>query len=135
MAERDIILNDLTKQRDLFQLKDYLRELFSLFSPRLQTVTFGATITVDADQAETFFITLTDNITGITIKNADTGRKIKFIFLQGGAGSYTIAGWPATILLAGASFIPTTNVGRYSTVSFEYVNLKWVEIARTTDVR
>lgn len=135
MPQRDILLNDLTKQAELFRLKDYLRQLYALFDPRIKTVTYAASITVDADEAETFFITLTGNITAIAIKNPDTGRRIKFIFLQDGTGSRTVAGWPAAVLLSGAAFTVTSNANRYSTISFEYVNSKWIEIARTTDVR
>ena len=135
MAERDIILGDLKTSSGRFQLANYLRELFALFSPRIKTITFAASITVDTDEIETAFITLTGDITSITIKNADTGKKIKFIFLQDGTGGRTVSGWPGTVLLQGASFTPTSNANRYSTLSFEYVNSKWIEIGRTTDVR
>lgn len=132
--ERDIILNNLNRPSDLFRLKEYLRELFGLFSPRAKTVTYAASITVDADEAETFFVTLTGNITGITIKNPDTGRKIKFIFLQDGTGSRTVAGWGSDVMLSGDAFSVTSNASRYTTISFEYINSNWIEIARTTDV-
>ena len=135
MAERDIILADVTKPGDLYQLKEYLRDLYSLFSPRTQTVTFAASITVDADQAETFYVKLTGNITSITIKNADTGRKIRFVFLQDATGSRTVAGWPSTVLLSGAAYTITSTANVYSTISFEYINSKWIETGRTTDVR
>lgn len=135
MYERDIVISDVTKPGDLYQLKEYLRELYSLFSPRNQTVTFAASITADVDLAETFFVTLTGNITSITIKNADTGRKLRFVFLQDGTGSRTVTGWPATVLLSGAAFTITSTANVYSTISFEYINSKWIEIGRTTDVR
>lgn len=134
MPRRDIILTDLTKETDLFRLRDYLRELFTVADPRPNTPTFSATPTVDAAQVDTVFLNLTGNITGITINNPDTGRKLRFIFLQDGTGSRTVAGWPASVAFAGASFTPTATANKYSTVSFEYANSKWVEIARTLNV-
>lgn len=135
MPNVDIVLTDVTKSGDLFRLRTYLRTLFALFDPRVQTLAFSATPTFDVSAAETFFMTLTSNVTGITIKNADTGRLARFIFLQDGTGGRTVAGWPATVLLAGASFTATSNANRYSTLTLQYINSKWVEIGRTLDVR
>lgn len=135
MPKVDIILADVTKSSDLFRLKNYLRTLFALFDPRVNTLTFAASITLDASTADTFFITLTNNVTGITIKNAANGRRFTIVFLQDGTGGRTVAGWPADILLSGASFTVTTNANRYSSISFVYLNSKWIEVGRTTDVR
>lgn len=133
--QKDIVLSNLSRPSDLFRLTEYLRELFSLHDPRQRTLTYAASITADCDESETFFLILTGNVTGITIKNADTGRKIRFVFQQDGTGGRTVAGWPASVLLSGAAFTVTTNANRYSTITFEYVNSKWVEIARTLDVQ
>lgn len=132
---RDIIFKDLKSPSDIFLLQDYLRELYRLVDRSQQTVAYAASITVDASQSQTFFVTLTGNITGITISNADTARRITFIFLQDGTGGRTVAGWPASVLLSGAAFTVTTNANRYSTITFEYCNSKWIEVGRTTDVR
>lgn len=135
MPDVNVVLTDVTTPQGLYSLRTYIRTLFKLFDPRVSTTAYAASIVVDASQAETFFITLTGNITGITIKNGSTGRKLKFIFLQDGVGGRTVSGWPATALLSGASFTVTTNANRYSTISFEYINSKWVEVGRTLDVR
>jgi len=82
MAERDIVFNDVTSQANLFKLKEHLRELYRLLDRRHVNVTYGATVTLDLDEADSFRITLTGNITTVTLKNPDIGRVIKIVFLQ-----------------------------------------------------
>lgn len=129
--QRDIILGALKTPNEVFRLQEHLRELYRFLDRSQQTITYAAAITVDASIAKTFFVTLTGNITGITISNADTGRQITFIFLQDAVGNRTVAGWPATVHLAGGSFTATVTASKYSIVTFEYVNSLWVEISRS----
>lgn len=133
--DRDIILQDLTKQTDLWRLKDYLREIYRLLDRRQVSVDCAASITFDADEAESFYVELTANITSITIKHPYLGRRITLIFKQDSTGSRTVAGFGADVMLAGNAFSVTSNAERYTTLTLEYdANDKWTEIGRTSDV-
>jgi len=132
--ERDIIFENLNRAQDLFKLKEHLRELYRLVDNRLITITRAASITLDTDEGEVFYIELDGNITGITIKNPYQGRKITVIFKQDGSGSHTVAGWAATVMLAGDAFSVTSTANRYTTITFIYDGTNWVEVGRTTDV-
>jgi hypothetical protein len=100
------------------------------------TVTFSATPTFDVSQGDQIELgAMTANVTGITISNAYKGQIWTVTFKQGGAGSYTVAGWPAAVLLSGAAFTPTVTVGANSSLTFRYDGTSHVEIARDLDVR
>ena len=104
--------------------------------PGRVTVTFSATPTFDVSQGDQIELAaMTANITGITISNAYKGQIWTVTFTQGGSGSYTIAGWPASVLLSGAAFTPTVTVGAKSSLTFRYDGTNHVEIARDLDVR
>jgi len=134
MPEREIIFEDLTKPQDKYRLKDYLRELYRLTDKRHITLDFSATPEIDCDQAESFDITMTSSITGVTIKNEFKGRVITLIFIQGGSGSYTVA-FTTTVKRTAAAFVPTATVGAASIISFLYDGTVWREISRALDVR
>jgi len=135
MAERDIVFNDVTSQANLFKLKEHLRELYRLLDRRHVNVTYGATVTLDLDEADSFRITLTGNITTVTLKNPDIGRVIKIVFLQDGVGSHTVAGWAGTVKLTGAAFAITGTAGAASSISLLYDGTNFYEIGRALDVR
>lgn len=134
MPERDIIFNDLKSPANVFQLKDHLRELYDLVEWHFVTIANAASVTIDADQGDIFYFSLTGNITGITISNAAQGRIIRLIFKQDGTGSRTVAGFASNIMLAGDAFSVTSNANRYTTLTLCYDGTNWVEIARTSDV-
>lgn len=132
--ERDIILEDLTKQTDKLRLREYLRELYELVDKRHITLDFSATITIDVDEGESFDVTLTSNITGITIKNAFKGRVVTIIFIQDGTGGYTVA-FTTTVKLSGATFTITTTANAASSITLLYDGTVWREISRALDLR
>lgn len=135
MPDRTIIFEDLKTPQDIHKLKQYIRELYSLIDPRMVEIDFTVLPTFDADEADVFLITLTDNITGIVLKNAYEGRKITILFKQDGTGGRTITGWPANVKLAGAAAIGGDGANEYSTISLVYDGTNWIETARTSDVK
>jgi len=133
--EKAIVLNDLKNPSELFRLRDYIRELYEFIDKRLVFVASSATPIFDCDLGESFLITLTANVTGITIKNAYKGKAISLIFLQGGVGGYSIAGWAANVKLVGGAYGGGDAVGEYATLTLIYDNTNWVELCRTNDVK
>ena len=134
MPERDIVFENISTPHNLFQLKEHLRELYRLLDKRFISVTCDSTVVFDADQSDTFYVELTENITTITINNASTGRIITLLLQQDSTGSRTVAGFASNVKLAGASFTVTSNATRYSTLTLVYDGTNWVEIARALDV-
>ena len=58
--------------------------------------TFSATPTFDFSNSDNLEITLTANITSITLSNIPAdGRTVYILFKQDGIGSRTITGWPS----------------------------------------
>lgn len=132
--ERDIIFQEVKTPTDILKLKEHLRELYRLIDKRFISITRAASITLDSDEGDVFYTELDGNITGITIKNPYQGREITIIFKQDGTGSRTVAGWAATVMLAGNAFSVTSNADRYTTLKLTYDGTNWVETGRTSDV-
>ena len=80
-------------------------------------------------------VTLTENVTGITMPTAADGREFSVIF-KNGAGPYTVAGWPASVLLAGGAFAVTATNGKIDVIRFRYNTdfAKWIEIGRSQNM-
>jgi hypothetical protein len=133
--DRDIIFESLKSPQDIFLLKEYIRELYRLLDKRFITVDFVAGITFDCDLAEVFQVTLTGNVTGITLKNPYKGRTITLIFLQNAVGNFTVAGWAADVKITGDTFTVTVTASVYSTITLTYTGSAWVEVSRSLDVR
>ena len=111
------------------ELEDHLNKV-QLLSP-----VFSATPTFDLDDSDAFNLgAMTVNITNITLNNAHTGQIWRVVFLQDGIGSRTIAGWPASVLLTGGSFTPTSTAGKRSSLTFLYDGSKHVEMARSLNM-
>lgn len=77
-------------------------------------VTFSATPTFNAASAGIFIITLTGNVTSLTISNPSVGETLTFVISQDATGSRTWA-WPSTVknapaISAGASTITTVTM-------------------------
>lgn len=132
--ERDIFFSDLTRAEQRFRLQENIRELFSLLDPRHVTKDFSATPTFDCDEAESFDITLTANITGVTLKNAYKGRKVTIIFIQNAIGGYTVA-WTTTVKLVGGAFTITTTASVGSAITLQYDGSNWWEISRALNLQ
>jgi len=136
MPERDIVFDKLDTPSQIFKLKEHLRELYRLLDNRMITVTRAATIVLDADEGELFYIELDDNITTVTLKHPSRARTMTIIFKQDGVGAHTVTGFGADVMLAGDAFSVTADASRYTTLTLAYEdeNSKWVEIGRTSDV-
>ncbi len=134
MAERDIILESTATPSGLHSLREYLRELYRLLDNRFITITRAASVIFNVDEGEIFYVELDGNITGITLQNADYGRKITLIFKQDSTGSRTVAGFDSNVMLAGNAFSVTANANRYTTLTLAYDGTNWVETGRTSDV-
>ncbi len=132
--DRDILFERLDNPQDIYFLKDHLRELYRLLDKRHIVLDFSATPTFDCDLADSYDMTMTANVTGVTIKNAYKGRVITLVFIQGGTGSYTVA-WTTTVKLTGAAFVPTVTVGAASVIKLLYNGTVWREMGRALDVR
>lgn len=134
MPDRDIAFEDVKTPANVFRLKEHLRELYRLVEYHFISIVRAASIIIDADEGDIFYILLDGNITSITINNPAQGRKIVLIFKQDGTGSRTVAGFASNVMLAGDAFSVTSNAGKYTILTLCYDGTNWVEIARTTDV-
>ena len=88
---------------DLEVQKPELRDV--AWTHQAVTISSGA-VTFDCEVANSFSVSLTENITSITISNPPaSGNKgiIEIEFTQDGTGSRTVSGWPASVLWAGGS--------------------------------
>lgn len=79
-----------------------------------QTVASAAgVLNLTTTTAPVILVTLTENITSITlpagVANQSIERRIKFT--QGGAGTYTVAGWPGTMVVEGGATAPVAATG------------------------
>lgn len=82
-----------------------------------KTDTFGATMTVDLAQGNVHKITLTGNITSLTISNAQAGGEYTLVLVQDGTGSRTIT-WPGTVLWAGGSAPTLSGASKTDVLTF-----------------
>jgi hypothetical protein len=95
---------------------------------RLTNATASGTVVVDRRLAATHLLTLTGNITTLTMPNGVMiGDRLNLIFIQGGSGSYTVAK-PTTALLAGGAFSLSTAVASKTIYELEWDGAKWLEI-------
>ena len=74
---------------------------------------FNATPTFDLSIGDVFTMTLTGNVTSMTMNNAQTGHTYTFIFKQDGFGLHSVA-WPASF--KGVISIPVTSVANTAAV-------------------
>lgn len=83
----------------------------------------GANLTWDVAAAPNAVLTITANITSVTISNAQAGMVYGLEVVQGGSGGYTIAGWPAAVDWGNAG-APTlsTAVGKVDLISMRGLN-------------
>lgn len=69
------------------------------------TISSGA-IEFDIENGNSFNVSLTENITAITISNPSptgNGCEMRIVFVQDGTGSRTVAGWPASVKWPGGT--------------------------------
>ena len=98
------------------------------------TSTAGA-ITISSTKGYNW-ITLTENITSITFPTAVDGKRITLRIKQAAAGGYTVAGWPASVLLAGGAYTATATASKTDVLQFQYegATTKWVEVSRSQNM-
>jgi fibronectin-binding autotransporter adhesin len=65
--------------------------------PPIQSVAYSSTPTFNAGAASGFQMTLTGNVTGITITGVAPGELIAIEFIQDGTGGRTVNGWPTLV--------------------------------------
>lgn len=83
------------------------------------TITAGA-ITIDLSLGNYFTLSLTANITAITISNAPASGRAETVVIkmtQDVTGGRTVAGWPAAVKWAGGAFTPTSTASATDLVS------------------
>ena len=67
-------------------------------------------------------VTLTENITSITLNGMDDGGTYRVIFEQA-AGLYTVTGWPAAVKwVAGSAPVISAVSGEYDVITLESVD-------------
>lgn len=65
-------------------------------------LTYSASLTVNLANSNVFTLTLTGNVTTLTLSNPVAGGKYTFILTQDGTGSRTVA-WPAAVKWPGGT--------------------------------
>ena len=76
------------------------------------TLTFSATPTIYGNQATFQSVTVTANITGITLSGWIPGIPVWLKFLQGGGGGFTVGGWPTVKWAGGSAPVITVTAGK-----------------------
>ena len=99
----------------------------------LTTVSFSAIPTFNASLGNSIKITLTGNVLGSSISNAQTGQFLTLLLCQDGTGSRTMT-WPANLKLAGGSFTLTTTAGKCDSLTAVYDGTNWYETARAANL-
>lgn len=88
----------------------------SVIYPSEVTITYGGTTTIDFDTLINGAVTLTGNITTLTLTNVRAGKAGQIRFIQSGAGSFT---WPAggnTIFKYAGGALPALTTGSTTAV-------------------
>ena len=97
-------------------------------------VPFSATPTFRMNAGVSQEITMTANITGITLSNPIPGVPLFLLFKQDGVGGRTVAGWPAGVLLSGGAFTPTAGAGKWARLCLIWAIANWSECGRVLDM-
>ena len=98
-------------------------------------ITFSGTPTFDLTQSSFIEVAvLTADITNITISNPTEGQEWSVLFVQNGAGGWTVSGWPASVKLSGGAFVVTVTAGKGSLITFLYDGTTHWEKCRATNL-
>jgi hypothetical protein len=89
MANKGFVMNDA----NIGTLEAVLSNVLTTADTKtpLITIPFSPTLTIDCSKANGFEITLTGNITTLNLINFTVGQTLLFIFIQSGAGNFTVA--------------------------------------------
>lgn len=85
----------------------------------------------------TALVDLTENLTSITFPSSPLdGQKLVLRFRQAAGSSFTVAGWPASVLLAGGAFTMTATNSKQDVLSFAYTSTtsQWLEVSRSQNL-
>lgn len=103
-------------------LKTYFDGLYRAFAPRVQSVAYAASVTLDCSAYDVFKITLTGNIT-IAFTGAADGQKVEVRLTQDGTGSRLVT-WDAAVAfgsdLTSANTTASTGANKRDKYGFEY---------------
>jgi hypothetical protein len=80
---------------------------------------------------------LSANITSITMPASPVdGQTFSIQFRQSAGGGNTVAGWPASVKLAGGAFTLTATASKIDTLTFKYSSgvTSWLEMARSQNL-
>ena len=91
-------------------------------------------VALDLSLGNIFDLTLTGNITSLTLTNAPANPSLVSIhFTQGGAGSFTVT-LGASIKTTAGTFVPTTTVGKRSTLLLNQIAGVGYEMGRALNI-
>jgi len=107
-----------------------------------QTLTFAAAQTCNFDVAPFAVVTLTSNLTSLTLSGGVAGGVYGIKIAQDATGSRTLSGAAATIIWQGTTLYGTTHsaptltttVSKYDTFFFMCDGTNYVEITRTMGI-
>lgn len=78
-------------------------------------------------------MTMTANVTSVTLSNGLPGQQLCLLWRQDGTGGRTIAGWAADINLTGAALTPTAGANKVTQICFNWDGTDWWEVSRALD--
>ena len=98
------------------------------------TPTFAAAQTVSFSAASVQYLTLTANLTSLTLSGGLADGVYELHLIQDGTGSRTLAGPAAAIKWAGGPPTLSTGAGKRDIFRFRYDGTNWYEISRSMNV-
>ena len=121
VAKATLDASGLTSARSI-ALQDAAGTLALAGQPRVATVAYAASLTLDCATADVFKVTLTGNVT-IAFSNAVDGQKIEVRLTQDATGARTVT-WDSAIAygtdLTSALALATTTGNKQDKFGFEY---------------
>lgn len=100
-----------------------------------QAFTISGALTLDAAYGNHQSISLTANVTSMTVTNPKTGQVMTVEFLQDATGSRTYV-WPANFKFAGgAAPVASTTANWSDSVTVRYDGTNWREVSRSIGIR
>jgi hypothetical protein len=103
------------------------------WADRNNAITFAATLTIDASLARKQTLTLTGNVTSLTIANPTTDQELVLVLIQDATGGRTVA-WPATVKFAGGVAPTLSAANKRDILAFFYDGTNWFELSRTLNM-
>jgi len=91
----------------------------------------SATPAFDSTSASMQLITLTADVTAVTLPNPIPGKPLVLQFVQNGTGGWTVTGWPASVKWSGGvAPVMSAAANAISTVTLVYNGTNWMELSR-----